>query len=189
MTKVAARAVALLGTAILLLAGCAEGGDKGDKQPSKARPAAAVEAELRAEVQALADLAGSIVTTWEVRTPRCDMANPGRSWAMLGSARIPLAASRHLEVLHAIRDRWGHARWQFGDDRIAPDTTLLDGQTGHLSARHPTADHGVTVISYSGWDFLLVRASSDCYQPAKGEDPASGYPSRPIAPPVDGPAD
>lgn len=102
MTGATVRAPAVLATAMLLATACAGAGE-GDRQPAEAKSRAEVEAEARAEVQALADLAGGPVTTWATRTRRCDIGDPGRSWAMDGTARIPLPADEHVATVRAVR--------------------------------------------------------------------------------------
>ena len=173
MTGATVRAPAVLATAMLLATACAGAGE-GDRQPAEAKSRAEVEAEARAEVQALADLAGGPVTTWATRTRRCDIGDPGRSWAMDGTARIPLPADEHVATVRAVRTRWTRAGWDFGDRRIAPDESLPGTVTGSLSAGDPGGGLNVSVTSRSSDDHLAVVFGARCYQPVEGEDPAGG---------------
>ncbi|MFC0527083.1 hypothetical protein [Phytohabitans kaempferiae] len=173
MTGATVRILAVLATASLFTTACA-GADEGGGQPSEAKPRADVEAAIRTEVQALADLARGTVTNWQVKTSRCDIANPGRSWALSGTARIPLSPDSQVATVGAIRDRWHRDGWQFGESRVAPDVSLPDTVTGSLLAGHPSAHFNVSVTSRSAQDHLAVGFGSGCYQPARGEDPANG---------------
>lgn len=173
MTGAAVRLLALLTTAILFSAACT-GADEGGKPPSEAKPKAQVEAAVRAEVQALADLAGGTVTNWAAKSSRCDIARAGRSWSMGGSAQIPLPSDKQVETVRAIRNRWARANWEFGDDRITPDVSLSDPVTGSVLAAHPTAKFNISVTSGASHDHLVIGFGTGCYQPAKGEDPANG---------------
>lgn len=167
------RAVAVLATAVTLITACA-GPDAGNGPPTEAKSRAEVEAVIRTEVDALAVLAGSSVTNWAAETSACDIADPGRAWAMSGSADIPLPPDKHVETVRAIRDRWFRADWQLGDSRVTPDASLPDTVTGSLTAGHPDAGYNVSVTSRSSHDHLALGFGARCYQPVEGEDPANG---------------
>ena len=164
------RVLALL-VAVSVVAGCAGGEDFGER-PSGKKSRAAVEAELLGQARSFADLVGSSLTDWRVETRACDIASPGRLWAMVARAELPLPHGRQVAALHAVRDQWDREGWDFGDRRIAPDRSLADGDPGHLEAGTPFGD--ASVIGNADQDHLDVIVSSDCYDAVRGEDPGNG---------------
>jgi len=172
MAGATVRAMAVLAVTVLFATACVDTGEA-KEPPAEVKTRAEVEATVRAEIQAIADLAGSTVTTWTAKTPRCDAAHPGRKWAMTGSAEIPLAADKQVDAIRAILSRWSRARWQFADARTTPDVSLSATVTGSLLAAHPTAGFNVSVTGSSTHDRLAVGFGTRCFQPAKGEDPAN----------------
>jgi hypothetical protein len=157
--------------AVWVVAGCAGGEDFGER-PSAKKSRAAVEAELLAQAQSIAGLAGSTVTDWQEETRPCDIASPGRLWAMIARAKLPLPRGQQVAALHAVRDQWDRERREYGDRRIAPDRLLPSGDTGHLQAGAAFGD--ASVIGSARQDHLDIIVSSNCYDAVKGEDPGKG---------------
>lgn len=157
--------------AVVAAGGCASGEDFGDR-PSGKRARAEVEAELLAQAQSVAALAGSTVSQWRVETRSCDIAKPEKLWVMITRSELPVPQDGQVAALHAVRDSWEQERREFGDRRIAPDPMLADGDTGHLEAAGAFGD--ASVIGTAGEDHLDVIISSPCYDAVRGEDPARG---------------
>jgi len=170
LTSVRSRVLVLL-VAVSVVAGCADGEDDDARQAEK-KSRASVEAELLGQARSVADLVGSTVTDWQVETRHCDITPPGRLWAMITRSKLPVPRDRQVAALHAVRDQWDRAGWEFGDRRIAPDRSLADGEPGHLEAGTSLGD--ASVIGSADQDYLDVIESSDCYDAVKGEDPGKG---------------
>ena len=127
---------------------------------------------MLAQARSVADLVGSTVTGWRVETTACDIVSPGRLWAMIARAELPLPRGRQVAALHAVRDQWDRDGWDFTDRRIAPDRRLPDGDPGHLEGG--TAFGDASVIGSATQDHLDVIVSSNCYDAVNGEDPGKG---------------
>jgi hypothetical protein len=156
--------------AVSVVAGCSDGEDFGER-PTEKKSRASVEAELLAQARSVAGLVGSTVTDWRVETRACDIASPGRLWAMIARAELPVPRARQVAALHAVRDQWDREGRDFGDRRIAPDRLLPNGDPGHLEAG---MDGDASVIGSATEDHLDVIVSSVCYDAVKGEDPGRG---------------
>ncbi|WP_127507901.1 hypothetical protein [Actinoplanes solisilvae] len=163
-------ALVALGT-VLALGGCAGGEDFGER-PSEKRSRAAVEAEMLGQVRSVTDLTGSTLTDLRVETPACDIASPGRLWAMIVRGKLSVPRDQQAAALRAVRDQWDRENREFGDRRIAPDGSLPDGETGHLQAGFGSGN--ASVIGGAEQDHLDVIVSSSCYDAVKGENPARG---------------
>jgi len=164
------RVLALL-VAVSVVTGCADG-ENYDARHAEKKSRAAVEAQLLGQARSVADLVGSTLTDWRVETRPCDITPPGRLWAMIARAQLPLPRDRQVAALHAVRDQWDREGWDFGDRRIAPDRMLADGDSGHLEAGTSFGD--ASVIGSANQDHFDVIVSSDCYDAVKGEDPGKG---------------
>jgi hypothetical protein len=160
------RVLAVL-VAVSVVAGCADGEDFGER-PTEKKSRVSVEVELLARARSVAGLVGSTVTGWRVETRACDIASPGRLWAMIARAELPLPRGRQVAALHAVRDQWDREGREFSDRRIAPDRLLPDGDPGHLEAE------AASVIGSATRDQLAVIVSSDCYDAVRGENPGKG---------------
>src|SRR5690349_13216593 len=100
-------AAALVGTAAARvgIAGCASG-DAADSFDPVPRPVAEVEAGARDQAQKVAEMAGGTLTNWRTTIDSCDVANPGRAWAMVGRAELPVPGGDRAAALRAVRDRF-----------------------------------------------------------------------------------
>jgi hypothetical protein len=165
-------AAALAGTAAALagIAGCASG-DAAFHFDPEPKPVAEVEAGALAQARRVAEMAGSPLTGWRTSIDSCDVANPGRAWALAGRAEISVPGGDRAAALRAVRDRFWRDNWEFGSNQPPPEAS--PSASGYIDVADPDSDFNLTVETGSALGVLEIVVDSTCYDAVDGENPAN----------------
>jgi hypothetical protein len=165
-------AAALVGTAAALpgVAGCASG-DAAFHFDPEPKPVAEVEAGALAQAQRVAQMVGSTLRNWRTSIDGCDVANPGRAWALVGRAEISVPGGDRAATLRAVRDRFWRDNWEFGSDQPPPEAS--PSASGYIDVADPGSDFNLSVETGSVVGVLEIVVGGACYDAVDGENPAN----------------
>jgi hypothetical protein len=142
--------------------GCSDSNDKDGTTVQ-----AATEAEITAQVNALANQIVGVIGDTKLTNPTSNAApcenntgdDSGTVNYVLGTYQIPVPNDRHQAAFTQVRDHWRAQKWDITEDRFNEAQ-----RRGSVSAKEPTSGSTFTLSSSASPKVLTLLITSACYR-------------------------